>query len=469
MASPEELTPFVPETLPEDFGEWDGDKSSAPPADGSSSQWDAVKGVSETPKTRAKAEYFDSVRSFEETPRVRRPDPPAPVAPKQVNDFGRPKQASTAPLPRESDKRTAVNRPIEPPKPVGRSAGPAVNRADQWPAVSEPAFSKPQKSTDGLPSNVSRRPDTNESSAAASRPRAAAANGARTSRELATAEMRKADEALFEIFSTETPKADEKVRPSIDKRIVFGGVGALAVVILLVLIISLRHHGTDAAEAKQSVTQVPVAAETAPVLSDSKPSAGAPLTPGKPQATAAPQTADSQAAAEQSSANSTPAVSETQAKMMNDQLAAPRTISRNTSQVAENGPPPASFGVEGLGGGGGMGSSVFNSHGQPVVKAAAPGRPLAISAGVANGMLIQRTEPVYPAIAKAARVSGAVELQATISKNGTIKDVHVVNGPAMLRQAAVDAVRQWRYRPYKLNNEPTDVETTININFSLGH
>ncbi len=83
-------------------------------------------------------------------------------------------------------------------------------------------------------------------------------------------------------------------------------------------------------------------------------------------------------------------------------------------------------------------------------------------------MLILKTPPVYPPIAKAARVSGTVELHATISKNGAIKDLHVVSGPPMLQQAAVDAVRSWRYMPYKLSNEPVEVETTIDVVFSLG-
>lgn len=83
-------------------------------------------------------------------------------------------------------------------------------------------------------------------------------------------------------------------------------------------------------------------------------------------------------------------------------------------------------------------------------------------------MLIQKTPPVYPAIAKSARVAGTVELHAIIAKNGTIKNLQVVSGPEMLRQAAVDAVRTWRYRPYKLDNEPAEVETTINVVFTLG-
>jgi TonB family protein len=91
-----------------------------------------------------------------------------------------------------------------------------------------------------------------------------------------------------------------------------------------------------------------------------------------------------------------------------------------------------------------------------------------ISAGLAVGMLISNVAPKYPPIAKAARVSGTVVLQATISKAGTIEDLQIVSGPAMLQQAALDAVRQWHYRPYLLNNEPVEVDTTVNVIFTLG-
>ena len=101
------------------------------------------------------------------------------------------------------------------------------------------------------------------------------------------------------------------------------------------------------------------------------------------------------------------------------------------------------------------------------VQAAAP-KKINISGGVAVGMLLQKITPVYPPIAKAARVQGTVVLQATISKTGRLKNLQVVSGPAMLQQAALDAVRQWRYKPYLLNNEPVEVETTVNVIFTLG-
>ena len=91
-----------------------------------------------------------------------------------------------------------------------------------------------------------------------------------------------------------------------------------------------------------------------------------------------------------------------------------------------------------------------------------------ISAAEAVGLLLQKTQPSYPPIAKAAHISGTVVLQATISKTGSIEEPQVISGPAMLQQAALDAVRQWRYKPYFINNRPVEVETTINVIFTLG-
>jgi periplasmic protein TonB len=73
---------------------------------------------------------------------------------------------------------------------------------------------------------------------------------------------------------------------------------------------------------------------------------------------------------------------------------------------------------------------------------------------------------IYPPTAKAAGISGTVELEATISKDGSVKDLSIVSGPVQLRQAAVESVRTWRYRPFMLNNEATEVQTTVNVVFS---
>jgi protein TonB len=84
------------------------------------------------------------------------------------------------------------------------------------------------------------------------------------------------------------------------------------------------------------------------------------------------------------------------------------------------------------------------------------------------GTILEKTQPVYPPIARAAHVSGAVVLHAIIDKNGNIKNLQAISGPEMLRGAALDAVQHWKYKPYLLNNEPTEVDTTITVNFNFG-
>jgi protein TonB len=83
-------------------------------------------------------------------------------------------------------------------------------------------------------------------------------------------------------------------------------------------------------------------------------------------------------------------------------------------------------------------------------------------------MLIAPIRPVYPSIAKAARVEGAVVVEAVISQTGTIESLQVISGPAMLQNAAVEAIREARYKPYRLNGQATEVRTTITINFRMG-
>jgi len=103
-----------------------------------------------------------------------------------------------------------------------------------------------------------------------------------------------------------------------------------------------------------------------------------------------------------------------------------------------------------------------------VTPAKAPGKTLAVSWGVSKGMLIAPIQPVYPAIARAARVEGTVIVEAVISRVGAIESLHVVSGPPMLQGAEIDAIRRARYKPYRLNGEPTEVQTMITVVFRLG-
>lgn len=110
--------------------------------------------------------------------------------------------------------------------------------------------------------------------------------------------------------------------------------------------------------------------------------------------------------------------------------------------------------------------SVFREHKAPAVRAASQ-PPARVSGGVMDGLLVDKVMPVYPPLARATGVEGTVVLQATISKTGRIENLRVVSGPELLQKAALEAVSRWRYRPYLLNGEPVEVETTINVNFTM--
>jgi protein TonB len=112
----------------------------------------------------------------------------------------------------------------------------------------------------------------------------------------------------------------------------------------------------------------------------------------------------------------------------------------------------------------------LNTHGTTVTVAPPPARtkPLRISGGISSGMLVTPIHPVYPPIARAAGVSGTVVVEAIISKAGTIESLRVISGPEMLRASAMNAIRNARYQPFRLNGEPTEAQTTITVNFTLG-
>ena len=94
-------------------------------------------------------------------------------------------------------------------------------------------------------------------------------------------------------------------------------------------------------------------------------------------------------------------------------------------------------------------------------------RPARVSGGVMAGLLLHKVELTYPPEAKEARVSGAVVMAAKVDKTGKIVKLDVVSGPEILRDASLEAVRQWTYKPYVLNGAPVFVLTTITVNFAL--
>lgn len=168
----------------------------------------------------------------------------------------------------------------------------------------------------------------------------------------------------------------------------------------------------------------------------------------------------------------TPHVQPRVSEIVNGELRTPSKIPKKIEMIKEEEAPPPSTGVVGgvVGGvpGGSAGGVIGGliSSTAPPPKVAAP-QKLRISSGVAEGNLVNRVEPQYPQMAKVAHVQGDVVLQALISKNGAIENLRAVSGHPILIQAAMEAVKQWRYKPYLLNGEPVEVETTITVKFHM--
>jgi len=151
----------------------------------------------------------------------------------------------------------------------------------------------------------------------------------------------------------------------------------------------------------------------------------------------------------------------------------------NAMHKTQEAPPPPVDATGGVVGGvpGGMvggvpdgvlGGVLASSRSVPVIaKTLEPNKRMRIASRVAEANLIHDVAPTYPPEAGRARIEGTVVLLAVIGKDGAVRDVRVESGLPVLAQAAIDAVKQWRYKPYLLNGEPTEVDSQITINFTL--
>jgi periplasmic protein TonB len=152
-------------------------------------------------------------------------------------------------------------------------------------------------------------------------------------------------------------------------------------------------------------------------------------------------------------------------------MVAPTVIPKKVEIVKDEAPDVAGttggFGVPGGVAGGILGGIVSGAAPPPPPKPVQSG-PVRIGGNVMQAKAIDRTQPVYPAIARAAHVQGTVVLHAIIAKDGTVQQLQLVSGPPLLVNSAMDAVRQWRYQPTQLNGEAVEVDTTIQVVFTLG-
>jgi protein TonB len=158
-------------------------------------------------------------------------------------------------------------------------------------------------------------------------------------------------------------------------------------------------------------------------------------------------------------------------KIINIQkMTAPTVIPKNIAVVKDEAPVIYTNSSDGVAGGTGnvLGGLIGSGPaGPPPPKPAGPSR-IRVGGNVEAASLINKVTPIYPPIAKTAHVSGTVVLHAIISKEGTIQELQYVSGPPLLMKSAMDAVKEWRYKPTMLNGDPVEVDTTIDVVFTLG-
>jgi protein TonB len=165
-----------------------------------------------------------------------------------------------------------------------------------------------------------------------------------------------------------------------------------------------------------------------------------------------------------------------QTDILDGRLRSPSRIPQKVQMIQEEeAPPPLSAGTGVVGGvpggipggqiGGVIGGILSSTANTAVIPKMAPPKRVRVSQGVTAGMLIRRVEPPYPILARQARIQGEVILNAVISKEGAIENLQVESGHPLLIPAAIEAVKQWRYRPFMVSGEPVEVETRVTVTF----
>ena len=266
------------------------------------------------------------------------------------------------------------------------------------------------------------------------------------------------------MFQAEHSEAAEKQSANVMKWIL---IAAGPVVLALVLLVVFTKSSTPSSAAAANAKQTAAAPTPAPVQEDPTASdrlivnatgkSGNSTQVPAPKPSAAQPQAQTQANTQEAAA---PVAVSSEA--MAAQLVAPTRIAgqiKKTSPVDE--PPPSAPSPVSLEDNNSVPGSVFGSG----PKAKVLPHVVPISAGVAAGMVIHKTPPVYPKFAQDAHITGTVVLKATITKQGTIEGIQVLSGPKLLAPAAVDAVKTWKYKPYMLDGQPVAVETNVTVVF----
>ena len=259
-----------------------------------------------------------------------------------------------------------------------------------------------------------------------------------------------------------------------------GGAGKFAIIGVAVVTFAVAGYFGYTKFAKQApapapqVQQEPAASTEAPVVPSSAPlpSMTTPAAPQKPTPTVAQHSSASAATSSPHMAE-TAKVSEPEPEVVVTKIEPePRVVKANPSKPSAARNKESDAEAPSLVGSAAPGdqtaiSNIVSSAPVNVPSAAPPAEMLKVSQGVTQGLLTKRVQPVYPHTAMQMRIAGAVQLQAVINKEGGISSVKVLSGDPILAHAAVDAVKQWKYKPYMLNDEAVEIQTQITVNFKL--
>lgn len=249
-----------------------------------------------------------------------------------------------------------------------------------------------------------------------------------------------------------------------------GGKKAFLIAALVLLLVAAGYFGwskmhpvtgQSAEVQKFAPVQVPRPAVIPQAASLNQPAA-APSTPTPPNAEAAlPKPAAA-------IAEPAPATKATPTAKTQEPIVVKNELSKKANTIAageEPAQPPASVV---LGAGSSADQKTISGMSTTSVNLPKPvPQTLRVSQGISQGMLLKLVQPVYPQQARQLRLQGAVQLEANIGKDGSIAKVKQISGDAVLGRAALDAVRQWKYKPYYLNSEPVEIQTQITVNFKL--
>jgi protein TonB len=263
-------------------------------------------------------------------------------------------------------------------------------------------------------------------------------------------EMRRPVEAVKPQLKNEEPESKS------------GGKGKLIAASVAALVIlgggasMMMHKSSKQMPANQSATMAP--ASSTPSTTE-KPAAGSTSAAASTVTPASDK--DAQQTPQQDAQGNT-----VKSAMMTQQLNAPSRIGSDLGKANSQEAAPTSQAWIDNGNNSGN-ANVFGSHQGPNVKMVSAPSQVSVSEKDAMSRLTYRTSPAYPRIAQTARVAGVVALKVTINKAGNVDSTAAISGPTVLRQAAADAVKQWRYRPYMVGNQPVAMDTTVNIAFSL--